>query len=253
MLNREIILICRDKDNEQTPTNYVGANGWGRRYFPGSTSTPLPTHQEVESPTPYDTVPPVRQSKELPTMSVRQSHDMLRQSQEMVASTLRRSQESVRQSQEMLRRSQEGILDGHEGGTSDGYHSNSEQGSAMGHIVQHDKGSDWLSRDAYMHHHGNQVNYVPTSQIPTSQQNIYSDLGQVQGQGQNYQFYGQQYGAIPERQEAEGGNTDTGHAHTDHYATPLYAHQQHQFHPGFYRENYQDEDQPRAGEKNPTY
>lgn len=161
----------------------------------------------------------------------------------MVASSLRRSQESVRQSQEMLRRSQEGILDGHDGGTtSDGYHSNSE-GSAIGHVIQHDKGSDWLGKDAYnMHHHGNQMNFIPTSQIPPSQQNAYSDLGQGYGQ-----YYGQQFGAIPERQEAEGGNTDSGHAHTDHYATPIYAHQQHQFHPGFYRDTYQEEDQPRTG------
>ncbi|XP_052084175.1 centrosomal protein of 152 kDa-like [Mytilus californianus] len=231
-----------DKETEQTP-GFVGANGWGRRYFPGSTSTPLPTHQEVDSPTPYDTIPPVRQSKELPTISTRQSQDLLRQSQEMVASSLRRSQESVRQSQEMLRRSQEGILDGHDGGTtSDGYHSNSE-GSAIGHVIQHDKGSDWLGKDAYnMHHHGNQMNFVPTSQIPPSQQNAYSDLGQGYGQ-----YYGQQFGVIPERQEAEGGNTDTGHAHTDHYSTPIYAHQQHQFHPGFYRDTYQEEDQPRTG------
>lgn len=169
-------------------------------------------------------------------MSVRNSQELLRQSQDMVASTLRRSQESVRQSQEMLRRSQEGILEGNDGGLSDGYHSNSEQGSTS-HAVQHDKGSDWLNNDNYMHHHGNQVNYVPTSQ-----QNVYSDAGQGYGQ-----YYGQQYGAIPERQEAEGGNTDTGHAHTDHYATPLYAHQQHQFHPGFYRDTFHDEEQPRAG------
>ncbi|CAC5397295.1 CEP152 [Mytilus coruscus] len=109
-------------------------------------------------------------------------------------------------------------------------------------LIQHDKGSDWLGKDAYMHHHGNQMNFIPTSQIPASQPNVYSDLGQGYGQ-----YYGQQFGAIPERQEAEGGNTDTGHAHTDHYATPLYAHQQHQFHPGFYRDTYQEEDQPRTG------
>ncbi len=86
------------------------------------------------------------------------------------------------------------------------------------------------------------MNFIPTSQIPPSQQNAYSDLGQGYGQ-----YYGQQFGVIPERQEAEGGNTDTWHAHTDHYATPTYAHQQHQFHPGFYRDTYQEEDQPRTG------
>ncbi|KAK3095207.1 hypothetical protein FSP39_011518 [Pinctada imbricata] len=213
-----------EEDDGSAPSNLLyNRDTWGRRNFPAPTSTPL------------GGLPTIAQSPYGSMSSLRQSQESLRASQE-----IRNSQEGA------LRRSHEGILE------SDGYHSNSEQESTTSanphthhkhHFLHHhqfQQPDDWSSHDHYLHSQG-QHGYSESYQghqhhhDNTQPDNLHGDHG-------NYQNY--RYDEIPERQEAEGGNTDM-HGDQANYLGHYHGYPHHHHHHGYYGNTY-NEDQTGA-------
>jgi len=193
-----------------------------------SQEVPLRSSQEV----------PLRRSQDL---TLRGSQDMpLRCSQEM---PLRNIQDiPVRNSQELHRPVHDynqgaGVNDGFQ---SDGYHSNSEQGSMTPTYAQNinPQAFDWISRTGNPQQEV--MSHVQQEVMPQGQQEV-----MPQGQHDMHNLYrGYQaqnepdsipshYPPLPLRQETEGGNIQHN----------LLSHFQHLPHPGFYK----SEDQPRSG------